>query len=244
MTFIRGKTRSTVRDSSRDVIIGPRDLMSLTNGAALWYIIYMNGISKNILREKAKEIRNAIPDARRNSDAIQLKKNVIACLNDSSIHVIQNDVDYMDKPCNDGDLGLIIGTYYPIGSEMIPPHNLKNYQMALPVVRNKTTLEFYEWANGDLLVTKDFNIPIPDTRGKTPIHPDILLLPLLLCDSRGNRIGYGAGHYDRYIDGCDKKPLLIGVCFDQQIWPELLPVESHDQPLDLIITPKRVIETS
>jgi len=66
----------------------------------------------------------------------------------------------------------------------------------------------------------------------------------LLGDKNGNRIGYGAGHYDRYIASCDTKPYLIGVCFDEQIYDGDIPAEPHDIPLDLIVTPKRVIEIS
>jgi 5-formyltetrahydrofolate cyclo-ligase len=184
----------------------------------------MNAISKNILRNQAKDIRNGISQSRRESDSTDLKQNIIVFLNSNR--------------------NLVIGAYYPIGSEIIPPHDLDGYQMALPVIRNKTTLEFYEWVAGDPLVTKDFSIPIPDTRGKSPVVPDILLLPLLLCDASGNRIGYGAGHCDRYIASCKTSPLLIGVCFEDQIYDGDIPAEPHDQALDLIITPKRVIEIS
>jgi 5-formyltetrahydrofolate cyclo-ligase len=198
-------------------------------------------MNKLELRAWAKEVRADISDDQRQGDAIHLKNNVITRLNDSSIRVIQNGgMDCMDKPCNDG--GLVVGTYYPIGTEIIPPHKLSNTQMALPVIRDKMTLEFYKWSLGDALAKCEFNIPIPDTRGLSPITPDIILLPLLLCDTNGNRIGYGAGHYDRYIASCDTKPLLVGVCFDEQIYDGDIPAEPHDQKLDLIITPRRVIE--
>jgi 5-formyltetrahydrofolate cyclo-ligase len=195
-------------------------------------------MDKKLLRQKAKDIRANISDEQRASDAEKLKNNVITRL----VPVIQKiKMDCRDKACNDE---IIVGTYYPIGTEIHPPHELFDFQMALPVIREKTTLEFYPWNPQMRLVKRDFDIPIPNTRGLSPVHPDILLMPLLLCDEFGNRLGYGAGHYDRYIASCANKPYLIGVCFEEQIWPKALPHESHDQRLDLIITPKRVIEVT
>lgn len=224
----------------------------------------MTKSTKEILRIEAKAIRAGIPEAQRRSDAVKLKDNVIACLNDSSIHVIQNSrVDYTVKPCNDDSFDRVIGTYYPIGTEIIPPFialpskakgdapdtiapfsstGLRDVSVCLPVIRDKTTLEFYPWSPDKRLIKRDFDIPIPDTRGLLPVIPDIILLPLLLCDKYGNRIGYGAGHYDRYIASLNHKPILIGVCFDEQIYDGTIPHEPHDVPLDLIITPNRVIE--
>ena len=216
-------------------------------------------MNKNELREWAKGVRAGIADEQREIDAIKLKNNVIARLNDSSIRVIHNGgMDYTDKPCNDGDL--VIGTYYPIGTEIIPPFiatpskdrghaidpigslSSTGMRTCLPVIRNKTTLEFYAWSIGDPLVKRDFDIPIPDTRNLSPVTPNIILLPLLLCDTYGSRIGYGAGHYDRYIASCEIKPLLIGVCFDEQVYDGDIPSEPHDVPLDLIVTPKHTIQ--
>ncbi len=185
-------------------------------------------MDKSQLRVWAKEVRGNIPDDQREGDALQLQKNVMTRLD----RVIQKNGTF------------VVGTYYPIGTEIIPPHDLPNAQMALPVIRNKTTLEFYKWSVGDPLVKCDFDIPIPDTRNLSSVVPDIILLPLLLCDKNGNRIGYGAGHYDRYIASCDTKALLIGICFDEQVYDGDILAEPHDIPLDLIVTPKRVIEIS
>jgi 5-formyltetrahydrofolate cyclo-ligase len=178
---------------------------------------------KTLLRAQIRNIRKSIPDSRRQVDADNLKLNVIKILK-----------SYI-KP------ETIVGTYYPVHSEIIPPHDLNDVQMALPVVRDKVTLEFYPWSPAMRLIKRNFDIPIPDTRGLVQVYPDILLMPLVACDIWGNRIGGGAGHYDRYIASCDKKPLLVGVCFDEQVLDSKIPAERHDIPLDLIITPKRII---
>jgi 5-formyltetrahydrofolate cyclo-ligase len=176
--------------------------------------------TKELLRARAKSIRDAISDDDREQGA----------------HALKSRLNFLNMG--------IVGTYIPIGSEIRPPHSITNAQMALPVIRNKATLEFYRWSEGEPLTIRDFNIPIPGARGKTLIHPDALIMPLLMCDINGNRIGYGAGHYDRYIASAPNTPKLIGVCFESQIYDGDIPFEPHDKQLDLIITPKRVIEVS
>lgn len=70
---------------------------------------------------------------------------------------------------------------------------------------------------------------------------DIVILPLLAVDEKGNRLGYGGGYYDRYLSkhGQAKR---IGYCFDFQVLP-FLPSEETDERLDYIVTDKRVIKT-
>jgi 5-formyltetrahydrofolate cyclo-ligase len=66
---------------------------------------------------------------------------------------------------------------------------------------------------------------------------------LLAFDSRGHRLGYGAGNYDRTLQrlrarrGKDRPGVAaIGLAFDFQFAP-LLPSEAHDQRLDWVLTP-------
>lgn len=70
----------------------------------------------------------------------------------------------------------------------------------------------------------------------SPTHPaemDLILVPGIVFDRRGHRIGYGKGHYDRLLK--DTKGFTVGLAFDDQIIEEI-PNEAHDIPLDLILT--------
>jgi len=196
-------------------------------------------MDKQSLRAMARDIRAGISDEQRRSDAVALKENVIAELS-PLIHIIKagrRDTAYHDP--------ITIGTYYSIRTEIEPPHQVADVTMALPIIMSGNILKFYPWSPDKPLVKGDFDIPVPDIRGLVAVRPDILLMPLLLCDMAGNRLGYGAGHYDRYIDSvAGVRPFLIGLCFDEQIWPEPLPSELHDQRLDLIITPRRVAKVA
>jgi 5-formyltetrahydrofolate cyclo-ligase len=76
------------------------------------------------------------------------------------------------------------------------------------------------------------------------LAPDLVLVPLVLADRRGTRIGHGKGHYDRALahlrDG-GHQVFTIGLGWDAQISKELLPADPWDQPLDAIATPKEWI---
>ena len=65
-----------------------------------------------------------------------------------------------------------------------------------------------------------------------------MLVPLAAFDSRGHRIGYGAGYYDRAIERLTRNghaPRLIGIAFDCQEVPEV-PDEPHDVVIPEILT--------
>lgn len=64
---------------------------------------------------------------------------------------------------------------------------------------------------------------------------DVLLVPGVGFDLSGNRLGQGAGHYDRILARVAPSCVTIGVAFQQQIVPEI-PVEPHDLPVRLLLT--------
>ena len=77
----------------------------------------------------------------------------------------------------------------------------------------------------------------------------ILVIPGMAFDEDGRRLGRGGGFYDRYLGRiCDVErrgrvthgPLLVGVCFEIQVWKDL-PTEDHDVGMDLVITERRSI---
>lgn len=111
----------------------------------------------------------------------------------------------------------------------------------LPVVIDRTTLEFRQWDGGDALVDAGFG-----TRGPGPeaavVDPHILLTPLAAFDRSGGRLGYGAGHYDRALARLDaSKPVVaIGVGFALQE-TEAVPTGETDRPLDAVITESETI---
>jgi 5-formyltetrahydrofolate cyclo-ligase len=91
--------------------------------------------------------------------------------------------------------------------------------------------------NTDLKISRfGANEPQPETSIYVPPQEiDLLIIPLLAFDQKGNRVGYGKGHYDRLLAKCRPDALRIGISFFEPI-PEITDVNSYDIPLTHAIT--------
>lgn len=105
---------------------------------------------------------------------------------------------------------------------------------ALPVVvTEQAPLIFRQWQADSPLVADRYGIPTP-AEGAT-LQPDLLLIPLNAFDAAGFRLGYGGGYFDRTLAALQPRPLTVGVGFECNRLPSILP-QPHDLPLDWIIT--------
>lgn len=87
----------------------------------------------------------------------------------------------------------------------------------------------------DTLVKSEFNILEPCS---TPVNPDILdlvIVPALMCDKLGYRLGYGGGFYDRFLSGLTKPAIKTLSVVPVELLVEELPHEKFDIPIDEII---------
>lgn len=72
---------------------------------------------------------------------------------------------------------------------------------------------------------------------------DVVIVPALAFDSKKNRIGFGGGYYDTFLEKVRKKNnkvLFIGICYDFQII-DSVPTEKHDVTLDFVVSESKVI---
>lgn len=112
---------------------------------------------------------------------------------------------------------------------------------ALPVVLGPgLPLEFRAWAPGEKLVPGVWDIPIPEKQEE--VFPDVLLVPGLLYDRAGYRLGYGGGFYDRTLVKLRllKPVTAVGVAYHAQM-VDGVPRADYDQPLDFIMTDEETI---
>ena len=112
-------------------------------------------------------------------------------------------------------------------------------QCFLPCLKGKH-LEFRRYRPGQTLQRNRFNIPEPPAHrslARAVRQLDIILLPLVGFDAKGNRLGMGGGFYDRTLSALEqnRRPLLIGLAHEFQRMNQL-PVQSWDIPLDAIAT--------
>ena len=102
-------------------------------------------------------------------------------------------------------------------------------------------MNFFKWSSDDPLKINKYGIPEP-TSSKL-LYPDILLVPLVGCDNDLNRLGYGGGFYDRYIEKIEKtkRVIKIGLAFSYQKLKNV-PITQYDKKLDFIITEKEILK--
>lgn len=112
----------------------------------------------------------------------------------------------------------------------------QQHRLYLPRLKPDTTLDFLFWReNADM---KANVLGIPEPTGEQVIsiaELDLVLMPLVGVDLQGNRLGMGAGYYDKSLAQASRRPYLIGVAHHcQQV--ESLPVDPWDIPLDALVT--------
>ncbi|MGE5558296.1 MAG: 5-formyltetrahydrofolate cyclo-ligase [Bacillota bacterium] len=66
-------------------------------------------------------------------------------------------------------------------------------------------------------------------------HPDLLIIPGLVYDLRGYRLGHGKGFYDNFLVSLQHPVVTLGVAY-RLLLVEMLPVEIHDIPVDAVAT--------
>ncbi|MGL9688411.1 MAG: 5-formyltetrahydrofolate cyclo-ligase [Wolbachia sp.] len=165
------------------------------------------------IKQQKKKIREQYRAIRKNID-----ESYSNCAASSLVSLFNQNLSYIK--------GKTIAAYIPIDGEInVLPlmHNLLNlgYKVAIPD-ENKSP-KFKEW----------------NKTGKN-IIPDTIITPVIAFDDHLNRLGFGDGWYDAVIK--ELRPLgkiFIGVAYEKQ-YCKNLPIEEHDQKLDIIITKTRV----
>lgn len=104
-----------------------------------------------------------------------------------------------------------------------------------------TTIEFYYINSYEDLKDGFYGLLEPDIEVcEKAESSDLMIVPGLVFDRNGYRLGFGKGYYDRYIS--DYKGLTVGVCYSRCIENEL-PLGYYDKPINLVVTDKFTIDT-
>ena len=137
-----------------------------------------------------------------------------------------------------------IGSYFPFRNEISTKliHELLfslEFEISLPCVNDEDqNLIFRNWKTNDDLVKNKYSILQPKDDAIED-YPEMIIVPLVGFSMSGYRLGYGGGYYDRFIGAKNKSGKIITVGFGYT-FQEVndLPIESHDQKLNWILTEK------
>jgi 5-formyltetrahydrofolate cyclo-ligase len=75
-------------------------------------------------------------------------------------------------------------------------------------------------------------------------EPDLIVVPGVVFDLSGHRIGYGKGFYDKFLQHPGRKAHLVGLCHDFQLIDGAIPAEGHDIRMELVVTDQRVVRVT
>jgi len=138
----------------------------------------------------------------------------------------------------------ILSLYYPSNYEVNVLNIFKvikkiNLKTTLPITKPNNQMKFVEWNYLDPLKVNKYGMLEPSIKKKTFV-PTFMLVPLLAFDKNNNRLGYGKGFYDRFLNKflkIKKNIITIGIAFSFQKYNKL-PVSNLDIKLDYILTEK------
>lgn len=178
---------------------------------------------KNSIRIIEKRKREAISLEQKSAfDKIMFNK-VISLEQYISSSIILTYVDYRAEP---DTINLI-------------KHSLKiSKTVAVPIcITANGTLEFYIITDLNQLKFGNFGLLEPDSNKCVKLEDftsGFCVVPGLCFDIHGNRIGYGKGYYDRFLQHFSG--FKVGLCFSSALYTEKLPCENFDIPCDAVIT--------
>ena len=183
-------------------------------------------IKKDKIRKEILEKRNILSDKDINKKSDLIIKNLA-----SYIENIQNIMIFMDMKTEVKITKLL--ELYPKKNFFISKiTNSKNREMKINKYnKNELILHkfgYYESSSNDFYDEEIL---------------DVVIVPALAFDSKKNRIGFGGGYYDTFLEKVRKKnnkALFIGVCYDFQII-DSVPTEKHDVTLDFVVSENKII---
>lgn len=154
--------------------------------------------------------------------------------------VIVPPADYLERLGPD----VVVASYIPVGSEADPTPlaaaaRAAGATLALPHVGQRAgEMRFLAWTDRDPLMPGTFGIRQPDV-GAPELRPDIVLTPLVAFDDALNRLGQGAGYYDRAFANLPNA-WRLGIAWSVQ---QLLMIDCDpwDVPLHAVVTERGMV---
>ena len=183
-------------------------------------------IKKDKIRKEILAKRNTLSDKDINKKSDLIIKNLA-----SYIENIQNIMIFMDMKTEVKITKLL--ELYPKKNFFISKiTNSKNREMKINKY-NKNQLILHKFGYYESSSNDFYNEEILD----------VVIVPALAFDSKKNRIGFGGGYYDTFLEKVrqkNNKALFIGVCYDFQIIDNI-PTEKHDVTLDFVVSESKII---
>ncbi|MCX8007337.1 MAG: 5-formyltetrahydrofolate cyclo-ligase [Coriobacteriia bacterium] len=182
--------------------------------------------AKAVLRLRSRAARRAITPEQRSAAAAAIAAAVLSLPEVAAARVV---AAYGAMP-EEADVQPLIEALWEIG-----------VRVALPRVASRSELTLHLYAPGDELIVGPYGLKAPRPEApRVPVEQvDAFVVPGVAFDLSCNRLGMGAGYYDRLLACARPDAAVIGVAYDEQIAVSI-PCSSHDRPVDVLVTPTGV----
>ena len=166
------------------------------------------------------------------------KKNIDpACLKQAS-RIIQNKVMSLPEYRKSRKVFCYVSVNGEVATDLILKDALDNKELLVPKCLDKGIMKAIKISSLDELVRGSYGIPEP-VGSVAEEDYDLVIVPCLCAGKNGERLGHGAGYYDRFLQ--ESRRLKICLCMEENI-REDIPMEQHDLYMDLVITEENIYE--
>lgn len=188
---------------------------------------HLRALAKEELRKRVAALRRTLPAALRASYAASMVEHLVA---HEAFQAAQTVLSYAALKFEINPQGAVERAWQ-LGKTVGLPRTLAETR----------ELMLHAYAPGDVLVESGFVIQEPLVSAPTLAHEqvDVVLIPGLAFDTRGQRLGFGQGYYDRLLPRLTRA-VRIGLAYELSLLAQV-PNAAHDIPVDFVITEKRVI---
>ena len=113
-------------------------------------------------------------------------------------------------------------------------------QIAVPKMAPQGSLTHILLSDDTLLSPNRWGILEPaEGESVSPGAIEVVFVPLLAFDEKGNRVGYGGGYYDRFLGQCRKDTIAVGLSFFGPV-KEISDLHAGDVPLHYVVCPEQI----
>ncbi len=117
----------------------------------------------------------------------------------------------------------------------------KDKDIVVPKVIGPSTMKHYLLTDRTLLRPNNWAIPEPVDGIEIPEQKiDVVFIPLLAFDRQGNRVGYGKGFYDTFLNRCRPQTIKIGLSLFEAEEEAISDIRKEDIRMDYCVTPEKV----
>jgi len=117
----------------------------------------------------------------------------------------------------------------------------RDKNIVVPKVTSADSMDNFLLTDGTAFKKNKWDIPEPVDGIEVPENKiDVVFIPLLAFDKKGNRVGYGKGFYDSFLHKCRKETVKIGISFFDAETSLIDDIHENDVALDYCVTPNKV----